>query len=325
MLKNVFLSSVILMSGIIGCSESDPEPEIDPYYRQQMRSFVVDISDYAHDIDSNFIVIPQNGVELITENGEPDGALAGEYIDAIDGQGQEDFNFGYEDDGIPTPADDRAWLKGFIDVAEDNGIEALITDYCGSTTQIDASYSQNESDGYTGFATTDRELSTIPAYPSDPYNQNYYNITSLSDTQNFLYLLNSENYATKSDYLTALGNTDHDMLIIDLYYEDTELSLAEVTALKTKNGGGSRLVIAYMSIGEAEDYRYYWDPAWETSPPEWLAGENPDWEGNYLVRYWYRQWQDIIFGNDDSYLKKILDAGFDGVYLDIIEAYEYFE
>ena len=33
----------------------------------------------------------------------------------------------------------------------------------------------------------------------------------------------------------------------------------------------------------------------------------------------------IIYGNNNSYLEKILDAGFDGVYLDIIDAFEYFE
>jgi cysteinyl-tRNA synthetase len=46
-----------------------------------------------------------------------------------------------------------------------------------------------------------------------------------------------------------------------------------------------------------------------------------------LTIVWYRdkQWQDIIYGNDSSYLKKILDAGFDGVYLDVIDAFEYFE
>ncbi len=80
-----------------------------------------------------------------------------------------------------------------------------------------------------------------------------------------------------------------------------------------------------MSIGEAEDYRYYWNENWIANPPDWLAGENPDWEGNYKVKYWYSEWQNIIYGNNSSYLKKIIDAGFDGVYLDIIDAYEYFD
>ena len=80
-----------------------------------------------------------------------------------------------------------------------------------------------------------------------------------------------------------------------------------------------------MSIGEAEDYRYYWQADWSTNPPSWIEEENPDWEGNYIVKYWEQEWQDIIYGNDNSYLKKIVDAGFDGVYLDIIDAFEYFE
>jgi len=84
-------------------------------------------------------------------------------------------------------------------------------------------------------------------------------------------------------------------------------------------------VLSYMSIGEAEDYRYYWQPTWNTSKPEWLESENPDWPGNFKVKYWYKSWQEIIYGNNGSYLKKIIDAGYDGVYLDIIDAFEYFE
>jgi len=84
-------------------------------------------------------------------------------------------------------------------------------------------------------------------------------------------------------------------------------------------------VIAYMSIGEAESYRYYWKTAWNTNMPVWMGQENPNWHGNYKVRYWMKKWQKIIYGNDNSYVKKIINQGFDGVYLDIIDAYEYFE
>jgi cysteinyl-tRNA synthetase len=59
--------------------------------------------------------------------------------------------------------------------------------------------------------------------------------------------------------------------------------------------------------------------------PAWLLGENPDWPGNHKVRYWDSAWQSIIYGNDSSYLKRIINAGFDGVYLDLIDAFEYFE
>jgi len=92
-----------------------------------------------------------------------------------------------------------------------------------------------------------------------------------------------------------------------------------------KENGGTRLVIAYMSIGEVENYRYYWNHEWNNNPPSWFAEQNVDEQKSHKVRYWDPNWQEIIFGNDDSYPKKILDAGFDGVYLDIIDAFEYFE
>ena len=42
---------------------------------------------------------------------------------------------------------------------------------------------------------------------------------------------------------------------------------------------------------------------------------------NFLIP----QWQNIIYGNESSYLTKIIEAGFDGVYRDIIDAFEYYE
>ena len=51
---------------------------------------------------------------------------------------------------------------------------------------------------------------------------------------------------------------------------------------------------------------------------------NDDWEGNYKVRYWTRAWQDLLYGSADGYLDKIIAAGFDGAFLDVIDAYDYF-
>ena len=83
--------------------------------------------------------------------------------------------------------------------------------------------------------------------------------------------------------------------------------------------------LLYEHRGGAEDYRYYWNGAWKTGKPSWLAEKNPHWKGNYVVKYRDVDWQKIITGNDGLYQKKILDAGFDGAYLDIIDAFEYFE
>ena len=57
----------------------------------------------------------------------------------------------------------------------------------------------------------------------------------------------------------------------------------------------------------------------------WIEADNPEWGGNYKVHYWDGEWQSLIYGNENAYLDRIVDAGFDGVYLDIIDAFEYFE
>ncbi len=315
---------MLLVLSSSACKGSGDSSE--PDYRQEMRDFVRSISGYAKGISPGFVVIPQNGQELMTTDGESDGALDQPYVNAIDGIGREDLFYGYEADNVPTPASERAYMIGFLDRAEAAGLEVLVIDYCWTAAYVDDSYTASAARSYISFAADRRELDSIPAYPASPYNGDNADISTLSDAKNFLYLINTDAYGTKAAFLTALQNTIFDLLLIDPFFEGSEaLTPGEVSSLKTKSGGGSRLVIAYMSIGEAEDYRYYWKSEWATNPPEWLEEENPDWPGNYKVRYWQEGWQALIFGGQDSYLKKILDAGFDGVYLDIVDGFEYFE
>ncbi len=176
------------------------------------------------------------------------------------------------------------------------------------------------------FAADQRELNNIPAYPASIYSENNNVVVSLNQVKNFLYLINPASYYTKTDFINAITATNYDLLIMDYFFDDgTEFSSTQIAQLKQKANGGQRLLLAYMSIGEAEDYRYYWQESWNSQKPYWIASENPDWQGNYKVEYWDEAWKNIIYGNDDSYIKKIIDAGFNGVYLDIIDAFEYFE
>jgi cysteinyl-tRNA synthetase len=43
------------------------------------------------------------------------------------------------------------------------------------------------------------------------------------------------------------------------------------------------------------------------------------------VQYWRSEWQSLIFEGPDAYINRITAAGFDGVYLDLIDAFEFFE
>ncbi len=143
----------------------------------------------------------------------------------------------------------------------------------------------------------------------------------------------------------AIAGLDVDLVVIDYSADgsaETAFTADDIAHMKERPSGGRKLVISYMSIGEAEDYRFYWQKSWsgkaagkgrgkakaqpqaqEAEKPDWLDDVNPDWEGNYKVRYWDPEWQAVIMGSPDAYLDRIIAAGFDGVYLDIIDAFEY--
>jgi len=331
--------ALVIISGLTACSHSDvPEPALPATpsskekasiavidYREEMRNFVIGISQYAKAQNPQFAIIPQNGIELITTNGESNGTLAQSYIQAIDGVGQEDLFYGYTDDNVPTPSADNLYLREFL-----NRIKAskkvLVTDYCSSKTNMDKSYSSNNTNGYTSFAANHRELNNIPTYPVQPYGVNSNNITSLPQAKNFLYLINPENYSNKTQFINAVAATNYDVVLMDLFIgANNAFTATEIDRLKTKANGGKRLVICYLSIGEAEDYRYYWQTGWRVGNPPFISAEDPNWKGNYYVEYWNADWKSVIFGNDSSYLKKILNSHFDGAYLDIIDAFDYFE
>ena len=120
-----------------------------------------------------------------------------------------------------------------------------------------------------------------------------------------------------------IEDSSYDLIIIDYSSdgsEEGEFSSDDVDDMKA-SGDEEKILLAYISIGEAEDYRYYWNLSWAPGNPIWLEEENPDWEGNYKVKYWMRGWQDVIY----DYLDRIILAEFDGIYMDLIDAYEYYE
>ena len=91
-----------------------------------------------------------------------------------------------------------------------------------------------------------------------------------------------------------------------------------LTRLKQKPGGARRQVIGYLSIGEAENWRSYWRSCCAGGSPGWLTSKTQGWAGNYVVRYWDPAWKAIVRRQLDA----IIDAGFDGVYLDRADSWE---
>lgn len=145
---------------------------------------------------------------------------------------------------------------------------------------------------------------------------------------------NAKSWAYQLKNLTAaqrarIAASSYDVMVVDyaessdLQAETTELPLTreQVAGMQKKPDGSKRTVIAYLSIGEAENYRYYWKPEWNRAAPSWKGPESKEWKNNFLVKYWDPSWQNIMFGNPQSYVDRILAAGFDGFYIDRADAY----
>ncbi len=130
------------------------------------------------------------------------------------------------------------------------------------------------------------------------------------------------------DQQARIAASPYDLVVIDSeqFPEEKEIPLTreEVERMKVKPDGSRRLVIAYFSVGEAETYRYYWKPEWSQHKPAWVGKENKQWRENFLVQYWQPAWQSIIFGNPESFADRVINSGFDGFYIDRVDAYYYF-
>lgn len=175
--------------------------------------------------------------------------------------------------------------------------------------------------------------------------------------------IHSWGYQLQRVEIARMQQSPFDLVVVDysnIGSEAGRFTNEDIQRLKQKPDGGRRVVLAYMSIGEAEDYRYYWRSDWveainipddaspirpaqprapvsradqgtirlrplrlpKLSAPSWLGRENEGWNGNFLVRYWDPGWQSIFVTGQQSYLSRILAAGFDGVYLDRVDAFQ---
>ena len=110
---------------------------------------------------------------------------------------------------------------------------------------------------------------------------------------------------------SSLSATNFKIGIIDP--DDAQLTTSQISSLQSSG----KSLIAYLSIGEAENFRSYWQSSWNASPPSFLMGQDPNWPGDYNVKYWDPNWQKIVINEAVSMAK----AGYHGIMLDVVDAY----
>ncbi len=152
------------------------------------------------------------------------------------------------------------------------------------------------------------------------------------------------------DAVEKLAESHYDMLVLEpirtdwsseYKYFDAKEMVDRLKGTRAHDGIHRKLIIAYIDIGEAEDWRWYWTwseewPQGKPRPDDWpdyIITHDPDgWEGNYPVAYWNNRWKDLViygrnqnsdpYGNYTSIIDEVLKDGFDGIYLDWVEAFE---
>ncbi len=299
-------------------------------YREEMRGSIQKISDFTRRYNPNFAVIPQNGLDLLVKvdpDNETRSVPARTYIRAIDGVLQEGLFYGYPSFGAPTDKERREQLLKLTAVAKSNRIKVLVMDFAKDARTINAAYRKNAAKGfvpYVAFA-RDLDLNALPRYPKRPHREAAGSVLSARDLRNFLYLRDSLPFGRQDQFGLAMHETNYDMSAVDTFHGRRPRSKQAVATLRYKKAGGRRLVFAIADIGTAATYRYYWKSWWREGSPFWIKSPYPANPDRYFVQYWQPEWQEVITGNTDSYMYGIVRQGYDGVILDGIEAFRFFE
>ncbi|MBV1911973.1 MAG: endo alpha-1,4 polygalactosaminidase [Kangiellaceae bacterium] len=178
--------------------------------------------------------------------------------------------------------------------------------------------------GSGGFEEPDEAITPAPESTSNN------RVQRLKNVERWMYQIQELNLDGAVELLAA---TDYPMLVIEPghnFKEDSDVyeTANIISQLRNTPSGSERLLLAYIDIGEAEDYRDYWQDEWVAptestgGSPDFLITVDPDgWSGNYPVAYWRSEWQALWLGNS-GIIAELAELGFDGIYLDWVEAYD---
>ena len=166
----------------------------------------------------------------------------------------------------------------------------------------------------------DEKLDTLPK--GRPLHENPYPVANLSQVKTWLPLFRGDQFGGRPEWLWAMGQTNYDALVIDVGWRGIDMfTKADIAKLKFKNLGGPRLVMAEMPMGRAFDWRWYWQKGWVAGNPPFLFAVDRSEPGSFVVDPLSPQWLEIL----GKYLAGLIDLGFDGVVMDDMDTYLWFE
>jgi len=298
--------------------------------REEMRKFVQSISRFARRTKPGFIIIVEDGLELLVKRDDIDEnriAPARTYMRSLDGVLAQGLFYDINTPGKPPPPDRQRGMLNRADFAIQNGVKVFTLDFGEGRQIIDSAHEQAKKRGFISLVSNApmNDITELPNYPPRPFGENPSSVISLSQVKNFAILSNSQRYGRQDEFALAMHKHNYDMLIVDVFHGRKPLSRQAVETLKYKKLGARRLVLALMNLGTAASYAYYWKDNWREGSPAFINAPvrgDPD---RYNVQFWNPAWQQIISGNPNSYVYGLIAQGFDGVVISGIEAFKFFE
>ncbi len=302
--------------------------------REEMRMFVQSISSFARAYRPNFIVLANGGLDLLVKRDpveETKISPARAYMRSLDGVLQEGMFFdvkrGDRPFGTPPVEDRQKPMLAMTEFAKSNGLKVFTLDFGKGKAVVDTVRDQAVKKGFISLVSDmpSTDIYRLPAYPVRPFDENPSNILSLDMVKNFVVIRNSAPFGRQDAFAMKMHDTNYDMVAVEVFHGRRPLSRQAIETLKYKKIGARRLVLAYMDIASAASYHYYWRPHWREGSPMWISAPLKDDPDRYNIEYWQPEWKQIITGDTNSYTYGLIAQGFDGVIIDGLETYRFFE
>ena len=303
-------------------------------FREEMRLFVQRISKFARGYNPNFIVIANGGLDLIGKRDEIDQrktSPARAYIRSLDGIMQKGIFFSEETNeepfGAPTDIFIQEKLIKLAEKAKNLGLRVFTLDFSKDIKSINKVEKLTNQRGFVSLVVESPaiDIQKLPSYPTPPFRENSESILALGMAKNYITITNSAPFGRQDIFALKMHETNYDMIAVEILHGRRPLSRRAVETLKFKKIGTRRLALAYMDIGLGASYHYYWKPGSRPGFPPWINEPEPNDPDRYRVEYWRQGWQNIIYGDTNSYTYGLIAQGFDGVILSGLDTYKYFE
>ena len=208
-----------------------------------------------------------------------------------------------------------------LDAMRANDLTVLSIEDCASRAEADAAAAHGVRDKVLTFAQADDAL--LDRLPSGhAFAENAAVVSDIASARNWLPMVRGDRFGTRADWVAALAKTNYDALMIDVIHRGGDaLVKSDIATMKFKGLGTTRLMLADLPVGKAYDWRWYWQKGWGTGNPAFLVAPIPDDPGAFIADLGDTDWKAIL----GKYLVGIMDLGFDGVVIDDLDTYQWFE